>query len=148
MLHVAPEPCFERRFRERLGKSYITGDLFDPGAMVKMDITDIKYPDQSFDVIYCSHVLEHVQDDRRAMREFHRVLKRAGWAILLVPVTAEVTFEDPAIIEPRERLEAFGQEDHVRRYGSDYLDSMTQDSKSKSGLLTTYSIKMMRSEWD
>jgi SAM-dependent methyltransferase len=124
MLHVAPEPCFEPRFRKRLGDDYITADLFHPLAMVKMDITDIKYPDQSFDVMYCSHVLEHVQDDRRAMREFHRVLKKTGWVILLVPITEDVTFEDPSIVEPKERLEAFGQEDHVRRYGRDYGDRL------------------------
>src|SRR3984893_7566389 len=125
MLHVAPETCCEGWFRQRRRKSYITGDFLVPGAMVKMYITDIKYPDQSFDVIYCSHVLEHVQDDRRAMKEFHRVLKGNGWAILLVPVSAEEeTFEDPTIIEPSERLKAFGQEDHVRRYGRDYVDRL------------------------
>ena len=124
MLHVAPEPCLESRFRKRLGEDYITADLFHPRAMVKMDITDIKYPNESFDVIYCSHVLEHVPDDRRAMREFHRVLKRTGWAILLVPVFAGETFEDPSIVDPQERLKAFGQDDHVRKYGSDYVDRL------------------------
>jgi SAM-dependent methyltransferase len=126
MLHVAPEACFEPRLRKPLGKNYITADLFDPSAMVKMDVTDIGYPDQSFDVIYCSHVLEHVQDDRRAMREFHRVLKETGWAILLVPITVEATFEDPSIIEPSERLKAFGQGDHVRRYGTDYTERLRE----------------------
>jgi SAM-dependent methyltransferase len=94
--------------------------------MVKMDITNIEYDNQSFDVIYCGHVLEHVQDDRRAMREFHRVLRRNGWAILLVPITAEETFEDPSIVDPKQRLEAFGQEDHVRRYGPDYIDRLCE----------------------
>jgi hypothetical protein len=127
MLHVAPEPFFESKFREYLGDNYITADLVNPRAVVKMDITDIEYPDQSFDVIYCSHVLEHVQDDRRAMKEFHRVLKGNGWAILLVPVSAEEkTFEDPTIIEPSERFKAFGQEDHVRRYGRDYVDRLRE----------------------
>lgn len=124
MLHVAPEPCLESRFRKRLGANYITADLSDPRAMVKMDIVDIKYPGESFDVIYCSHVLEHVPDDRRAMREFHRVLKANGWAILLVPVYEGKTFEDPTIVDPQERLKAFGQDDHVRIYGSDYVDRL------------------------
>jgi SAM-dependent methyltransferase len=124
MLHVAPEPCFEPMFRQHLGDNYLTADLFDPRAMVKMDITNINYPDQSFDVIYCSHVLEHIQDDRKAMREFYRTLKSNGWAILLVPITTEVTFEDPAITEPAERLRVFGQEDHVRSYGKDYADRL------------------------
>ncbi len=120
VLHVAPEPCFEPRFRQRLGSGYITADLFDPTTMVRMDIMDIEYADQSFDVIYCSHVLEHVRDDRKALREFYRVLRSDGWAILLVPITAKETFEDPSITTPEGRLKAFGQHDHVRRYGPDY----------------------------
>ncbi len=124
MLHVAPERWFESRLRKRLGANYITADLSNPRATVKMDITDIKYQDESFGVIYCSHVLEHVGDDRRAMREFHRVLKPNGWAILLVPITAEETFENPSIVEPKERLKTFGHEGHVRRYGSDYTDRL------------------------
>ncbi|MEH8021201.1 class I SAM-dependent methyltransferase [Rheinheimera metallidurans] len=126
VLHVAPELCFEPRFKQRLGDSYITADLFNPRAMVSMDITDIQYPDESFDVIYCSHVLEHVHDDKRAMREFCRVLKTTGWAILLVPITSDVTFEDPTITDPQERLKAFGQEDHVRRYGPDYVSRLEE----------------------
>ena len=92
--------------------------------MVKMDITDIQYPDESFDVIYCSHVLEHVVDDRKAMSEFRRVLKSDGWAILLVPITVETTYEDPSIVDPAERLKHFGQDDHVRRYGKDYVERL------------------------
>ena len=121
MLHVSPEPCFEPRFKKQLGSNYLTADLFNPRAMVKMDITDIQYPNQSFDVIYCSHVLEHVPDDKQAMREFFRVLKNDGWAILLVPITSDTTFEDSSIVDPKERLKVFGQEDHVRRYGPDYV---------------------------
>lgn len=124
ILHIAPEQCFESRLRVRLGGNYLTADLYNPAAMVKMDICDIQYPDQSFDVIYCSHVLEHVLDDRQAMREFLRVLKRDGWAILNVPVTSEKTFEDSSIVNPKERLKAFGQEDHVRRYGPDYVERL------------------------
>jgi len=124
MLHVAPERCLEARFRERLDGSYVTADLLNSRAMVKVDVTDIQFPDESFDVIYCSHVLEHVVDDRKAMREFHRVLKTGGWAILLVPITVERTYEDPSIVDRQARLQAFGQEDHVRRYGVDYVDRL------------------------
>lgn len=124
MLHVAPEQCFESRLKERLRGNYLTADLFNARAMVRMDITDIEYPDESFDVIYCSHVLEHVQDDKKAMQEFYRVLKRNGWAILLVPITADKTFEDSSIVDPQKREEAFGQKDHVRRYGPDYVDRL------------------------
>lgn len=87
--------------------------------MEKMDITDIHHPDHSFDVIVCSHVLEHVSDDRRAMRELCRVLRPSGWAILNVPINADRTFEDPSITDPQERQRVFGQHDHVRNYGPD-----------------------------
>jgi SAM-dependent methyltransferase len=126
MLHIAPEKCFENRLKKRLGENYVTADLLNPRAMVKMDIMDIKFPNESFDVIYCSHVLEHVSDDRQAMREFYRVLKPKGWAILLVPITVEKTFEDPSIVDPQERLKVFGQEDHVRRYGTDYTERLRE----------------------
>jgi SAM-dependent methyltransferase len=126
MLHVAPEPIVEQKLRRLMGKHYLTADLFSAGVDVKMDVTNIQYPDQYFDVIYCSHVLEHVSDDRRAMREFNRVLKKDGWAILLVPVTTDKTFEDPFIVDPKERLRLFGQEDHVRRYGPDYKERLEQ----------------------
>ena len=126
VLHVAPEACFERKLKRQLGNGYLTADFSDPRAMVKMDITDIQYPDHCFDVVYCSHVLEHVDDDRKAMREFWRILKPGGWAILLVPITADKTFEDPSIDTPSERLRVFGQEDHVRRYGPDYVDRLRE----------------------
>lgn len=126
VLHIAPEVCFVKRLKHSLGAGYITADLLDPFAMVKMDITNIKYPDEYFDVILCSHVLEHVTEDRKAMKEFFRVLKKVGWALLLVPITAEKTFEDPTITDPKERLKVFGQEDHVRRYGPDYLDRLNE----------------------
>lgn len=126
MLHVAPEPCFEPIFRKRLGKSYLSGDLYNPRAMVKMDITDIQYPDHAFDVVYCSHVLEHVTEDRKAMREFYRVLAPSGWAILNVPIKVETTFEDDSITDPKDRLRVFGQEDHVRYYGNDYVDRLRE----------------------
>lgn len=124
VLHVAPERCLKNRLKKHLGENYITADLSNPHAMVKMDITNIQYPDETFDVIYCSHVLEHVQDDVKALREFYRVLKQDGWAILLVPIDADKTFEDPTIVDPSERLRVFGQSDHVRLYGPDYLDRL------------------------
>jgi hypothetical protein len=125
VLHVAPEFSLYPPLHERLGRGYITADLRQR-AMVRMDIMDIQYPDAFFNVILCSHVLEHVDDDRRAMREFARVLKPGGWAILLVPITAERTVEDPSITDPAERLRLFGQDDHVRRYGPDYVDRLRE----------------------
>jgi SAM-dependent methyltransferase len=69
--------------------------------------------------VYCSHVLEHVEDDRRAMAELFRILRPGGWAFLSVPIHGARTIEDPAIALPADRLRAFGQEDHVRIYGND-----------------------------
>lgn len=126
VLHVAPEQCFEARLRKRLGAGYLSADLLDPHVIERMDITAIQHPDETFDVIYCSHVLEHVPQDRLALSEFRRVLKKTGWAILLVPITAEKTFEDPTVTDPAERLRLFGQDDHVRRYGPDYVDRLRQ----------------------
>jgi hypothetical protein len=126
MLHVAPETCFVSKLKESLRHGYITADLQNPRAMVRMDITDIQYPDDHFDIIYCSHVLEHVQEDKKAMREFCRVMKKDGWAIILVPITVENTFEDPSIVDPSERLKVFGLKDHVRCYGPDYADRLRE----------------------
>jgi len=126
VLHLAPEQCLEDRLRARLGVGYVTADLLDPHAMEKMDVTHIRHPDESFDVIYCSHVLEHVTDDRRAMREFHRVLRKGGWAIVQVPITADRTIEAPTVTEPAERRRLYGQEDHVRRCGPDYVQRLRE----------------------
>ena len=126
MLHVAPEPCFESRLRARVGAGYLTADLADPDVDVRMDITQIQYPDATFDVIYCSHVLEHVSDDRAALRELLRVLKPDGWALIMVPITGEKTFEDPSVTDPRERERLFGQDNHVRRYGRDFVGRLQE----------------------
>ena len=122
-LHIAPESCFMERFEKMSDLEYITADLESPLAKVKMDIHNIPFEDNTFDVAMCNHVLEHVDDDIQAMREIHRVLKPGGWAILQVPMMKaglKVTYEDKNITEPAERFKAFGQEDHVRMYGEDY----------------------------
>ncbi len=119
MLHIAPEYTLSNLLKKLTNLNYITADLDPKRAMVQMDITDIQYPDNSFNVIYVSHVLEHIPDDRKAMSELCRVLKPNGWAILLVPIWAEKTIEDPHLKTPEERQKLFGQHDHVRRYGFD-----------------------------
>jgi SAM-dependent methyltransferase len=124
LLHVAPELQLATLFRSIPSVDYLSGDLSFDEAMVRMDITDIQFPDQSFDIIHCSHVLEHVSDDRKAMREICRVLKPGGWAILQVPFFAEVSWEDPSVTDPKERERLFGQHDHVRAYGKDYRDRL------------------------
>ncbi|MDR0569412.1 MAG: methyltransferase domain-containing protein [Spirochaetaceae bacterium] len=125
ILHVAAEPFLEKRLRKLYGKNYITADLYNPNAMVQMDIMDIRYPDETFDVIICNHVLEHVADDIKAMNELHRVLKKTGWAVLLVPIgDREKTYEDSRITSEGGRFWAFGQKDHLRKYGKDYTDRL------------------------
>ena len=95
--------------------------------MVIMDITDIQYPDNTFDIVFCSHVLEHIPDDRKAMRELARVLKPEGWAVFMVPLNAEHTIEDPSITNPAERERLFWQHDHVRLYGPDFKDRLEKE---------------------
>lgn len=126
ILHIAPEEAIERLVRGLPNVDYLSADLEDPRAMVRMDITNIDYPEGAFDVILCSHVLEHVPDDRKALREFHRVLSPTGWGIIQIPVTDPVTFEDFTITDPEERLRVFGQRDHVRRYGPDVRERMEE----------------------
>lgn len=126
MLHVAPEAKLAERLQSAPNLDYLSGDLDPTHAMVQMDLTDIQYPDNTFDAIYCSHVLEHIPDDRRAMRELYRVLKPGGWAIIHAPIQRKTTIEDPSITTPQGRLRAYGQSDHVRSYGEDYVDRLRE----------------------
>ena len=121
VLHVAPEHCFIDRFDRLTNLEYITADIESPLAKVKMDVHSIPFPDNSFDVIFCNHVLEHVEDDILVCSEFNRVLKSGGWGILQSPIyNLEDTIEDKSISDPAEREKLFGQRDHVRKYGNDY----------------------------
>jgi SAM-dependent methyltransferase len=124
VLHVAPEPMLSERLANLPGVEYISADLDPSRAMVRMDVQRIQYPDDTFDFIYCSHVLEHVPDDRMAVSEFHRVLKPGRTAMIIVPINVEQTFEDPSVTDPAERLRLFGQDDHVRKYGPDVVDRL------------------------
>jgi SAM-dependent methyltransferase len=126
LLHISPEPSLEHRFAREPLLAQLTADLDPAGVMVQMDVTDIQRRDGSFDVIYCSHVLEHVSDDARAMGELCRVLAPEGWAILQVPIWDQATDEDPRVRKASERTRRFGQHDHVRRYGRDYPDRLAQ----------------------
>lgn len=121
VLHVAPELCFIHRFESLPNLEYITGDIESPLAKVKFDLHEIPFEDNTFDVAFCNHVMEHVKDDIRCMREINRVLKPGGWAIIQSPIMKSgETYEDPTITNPAEREKAFGQDDHVRMYGDDY----------------------------
>ena len=125
VLHMAPEQCFLARFR-KLNHDYKTADLDSPIADVKADIVNLPFNDNSFDVIFCNHVLEHIQDDTKAMKELFRVMKKGGMGVFQVPqdLNRDVTFEDNSITDPKERAKIFGQYDHVRVYGRDYFDKL------------------------
>jgi Methyltransferase domain len=121
LLHFAPEPCLESRLRAVPNAAYVSTDLSRPRALIRADIRRLPYADGAFDVIYCSHVLEHVEEDRLAMRELRRILAPRGFALLQVPITAERTLEDDRVKTPEERARVFGHPGHVRHYGLDYV---------------------------
>lgn len=125
VLHMAPEQCFLERFR-KLNHKYVTADLYSPIADVKADITKLPFEDNSFDVVFCNHVLEHISDDTKAMQELYRVMKTGGMGVFQIPqdLSRETTFEDDLITDPKERAKIFGQYDHVRVYGRDYFDKL------------------------
>lgn len=118
LLHWAPELGWEARLQRLPGVRYRSADLVSGRAMLRLDITAIDLPDQSVDLTLCSHVLEHVPDDRAALRELYRVVRPAGHALVLVPLGNGPTDEDPSIADPEERRRRFGQVDHVRRYNA------------------------------
>ncbi|GAB1346991.1 class I SAM-dependent methyltransferase [Cloacibacterium normanense] len=126
VLHIAPEQEFLRKFKKMKNLEYTSADLFSPIVDVKADILDLPFEDESFDVIFCNHVLEHIIDDKKAMSELYRVMKKGGWGILQVPMknSLEKTYEDFTITDPKERQKHFGQYDHVRWYGMDYFERL------------------------
>lgn len=131
LLHVAPEYCFFIHFKINKQIEYYPIDKFDDGYYYapptqNMDITNLEFEDDYFDLIICNHVLEHVADDLKAMKELARVLKQNGNAILNIPIdiNRKKTYEDFSITDAKERLKHFGQEDHVRVYGMDYTERL------------------------
>ena len=126
VLHFAPEQAFYKVFRNLKNLEYTTTDLNSPLADVKADICNLPFANDSYDVILCNHVLEHIPDDKRAMQELYRVLKPGGFGIFQIPqdLNREVTFEDNSITDAKARAEIFGQYDHVRVYGRDYFEKL------------------------
>jgi len=126
VLHVAPEQCFLERFKKAKNLQYTTADIESPIADVKMDIQKMPFENEIFDVIICNHVLEHVEDDHKAMSEIFRVLKTGGFAILQVPIdfSRSVTYEDSTITSPQEREKHFWQKDHLRLYAPDFIERL------------------------
>jgi ubiquinone/menaquinone biosynthesis C-methylase UbiE len=129
-LHIAPEVSLMRQFNKIYASEkadrYVTADLESPLAKVKMDVQAIPFPDETFEVVFCNHILEHVADDRAAMAEMYRVMRRGGWGVMLSPVdeARATTFEDDTVTDPAERTRLFGQYDHRRVYGHDYADRL------------------------
>ncbi len=122
VLHFAPEPIMQARLKA-LAASYVTADYLNPRRDLQLDISNMNViGDGQFDLLIACDVLEHVEDDDAAMREIFRVLSPNGCAILTVPQQDNLaeTFEDPAIVDPLERAQVFGQRDHVRIYGNDF----------------------------
>ncbi|WP_040278416.1 class I SAM-dependent methyltransferase [Psychroserpens damuponensis] len=126
VLHFAPEQCFLKRFRTLNHIEYTTTDLLSPIADVKADICNLPFEDNSYDIILCNHVLEHIPDDTKAMQELYRVMKPGGVGVFQIPqdLSRAETFEDDSITDQKERARIFGQYDHVRVYGRDYFDKL------------------------
>ena len=126
VLHIAPEQCFYNLFKNLKNINYTTFDLNSPLADIKGDICNLPFKENSFDFILCNHVLEHINDDKKAMKELYRVLNKNGTAILQVPINqkSSKTFEDNSIVDKKQRIEKFGQYDHIRLYGLDYFKKL------------------------
>ncbi|MBT8299744.1 MAG: methyltransferase domain-containing protein [Maribacter sp.] len=126
VLHFAPEQAFYHRFKRLDNLDYTTTDLNSPLADVEADICNLPFEDNSYDVILCNHVLEHIPNDQKALQELYRILKPGGWGVFQIPqdLKREHTFEDDSITDKRERARIFGQYDHVRIYGRDYFDKL------------------------
>ena len=125
MLHIAPEVALMRKFRKMYASTpdrYVTADLESPLADMHFDVQQIPLEAESFDAVICNHIMEHVEDDGKALRELYRIMRRGGWGVILSPVDLEreKTFEDDTITDPAERTRIFGQYDHRRIYGRDY----------------------------
>lgn len=126
LLHIAPEQPFLKRFKSLKNIDYITADLLSPIADIKLDIQDMPFEKEEFDVVFANHVLEHIPDENKAITEVHRVLKKGGWAIMQVPldVNREKTYEDDSITSRVEREKHFGQYDHLRLHGLDFFNRL------------------------
>ncbi len=126
VLHFSPQKCFLEKFKTLSNLEYISSHLKSPKVSVNMDITNIIYGDNIFDAIICIHVLEHVIEDQKAMKELFRVLKPGGWAILQCPIdpSLEKTYENVSVTSMKERKRIFGHFQHVRIYGRDFKDRL------------------------
>jgi SAM-dependent methyltransferase len=128
LLHVSPKYSLSRRFTTMPNLNYVGVDIDDcRNIHAKMDLTAIPIRSDTFDAAICVHVLEEIEQDRKAMRELFRVMKPGGWAMISVPTQLDQkTFEDPTIITPQGRQRAFGETAHVRVYGYDLIERLEE----------------------
>ena len=128
LLHIAPEVSLMRHFKRlcRGTTNYVTADLESPLADMHFDVQQIPMDDQSVDIVICNHLLEHVESDHKALKEIYRIMRHGGMGVMLAPIdySREKTFEDDTITDPKQRAEVFGQYDHRRIYGRDYLERL------------------------
>jgi len=126
MLHIAPEQCFYKLFKAMPNLTYTTGDYNSPIADVHFDLHKAPFDDNTFDVIFCNHVLEHVEDANQCMRELYRIMAPGGFGIFQIPqdVSRYETYEDKSITSEHDREIHFWQKDHVRLFGLDYKDKL------------------------
>ena len=127
LLHFSPEWCLRRHLAALPGLRYVTSDLDRAQeADLRLDVTALELPDDAFDAVICSHVLEHVRDDRAALRELRRITAPGGFTLVMVPLALDraSTYEDVSITAPEEREQAFLQHDHVRLYAPDIADRL------------------------
>ncbi len=131
VLHIAPEPALFRIFKKSDNLHYFPATKYAEGLyygnnIETADLLDLQFENDTFDWVICNHVLEHIPNDQLAMQEIFRVLKPRGQAILQVPYSPVLkkTFEDPNITSKADREKYFGQFDHVRIYGTDYISRL------------------------
>jgi len=127
VVHFAPERHLSRKIAEQHPERYIRCDLYPSSAEVsREDMLSMSFASETVDVFIANHVLEHVDDDLKAMAEIRRILKPGGLAILQTPFSAVLqhTWEDGGIASPEARLQAYGQADHVRLYGRDIFERL------------------------
>jgi SAM-dependent methyltransferase len=128
LLEISPKYSFARRFVRMANLEFVGADLDGrPHVAVRTDLTALAMDSETFDAVICVHVLEEIVDDRRGMREIHRVLRPGGWALISVPTRLDrPTYEDPSITSPIDRQREFGEKAHVRVYGGDIVDRLRE----------------------
>jgi SAM-dependent methyltransferase len=133
LLHMAPELGLADIWSKVAALDYVPADPDQVRykhlhGLRSFDLQTAPFADESFDWVICNHVLEHIADDSRAMREIFRMLKFGGTALLQVPISMvrSATDEDPNITDPAERIRRFGQDDHLRLYARDYYERLSE----------------------